>query len=624
MSVPKGITDNYPELSKRCILAGYRGSIAHGLYTPPKEPTSIDDKDVMYVCVPTIDYYFGLKQYGSHGTREIKKDEWDIVVYEALKFIRLLEQGNPNVLMMLWLEPNHYLYKSAAGQLICSHRQLFVGRHVYRSFTGYAYGQLHRMTHNAFQGHMGDKRRKLVERFGFDCYSEDTEFLTENGWKVYDDILDDDILGTINTKNFNLEFQKPTEKIKKNFTGFMYYKNTRYSSFCVTENHRMFVSPCKRSLKNKFSVKYDTFNSSWNFHSLKELLNGRKSFYHVFNSFINNNIDYNIDDDYLKLLGMYISEGSMGKFRKDRSPRCMRICQTTNGKNEFFKEMRGLKFNFKEYTYFRKDKNLYETSWMFYKDIVNQVYKDCYYLSKEKHFPKWFIKLSERQAKILLYNLMLGDGYFKDKKTQSDIYYTNNKILANQTQILSFLAGLTSTVLGPYYTKSAKSYMYQVLITKEKVNPSPIEFNDKIEKYQRRLGSKYYGKGIEKIEYSGDIVCFTVPNETLITRFNGKIAIHGNTKNAGHLIRLLRMGIEFLKDGQLHVQREDASQLLEIKRGEWPLEKILAESDRLFAQSETAYLNSSLPESPDKEAINHLAIDVIETAMGEFGKGIGA
>lgn len=167
MSVPKSVTENYPELS-RAILAGYRGSIAHGMYVPPKEPTSIDDKDVMYIVVPQIDEYFGLSQYGSRGTREIKRDEWDIVVYEALKFISLLKQGNPNVLMMLWLSPQYYLTLSEAGRLLLANRSLFVGRHVYQSFTGYAYSQLHRMTHNAFQGHMGDKRRQLVERFGFD------------------------------------------------------------------------------------------------------------------------------------------------------------------------------------------------------------------------------------------------------------------------------------------------------------------------------------------------------------------------------------------------------------------------------------------------------------------------
>ena len=167
MSIPKPLRE-LPELSEWNILLGYRGSIAHGMYTPPSEPTSIDDKDVMAICVPPIEYYFGLREYHSNGTREIKRDEWDIVVYESRKFIRLLAQGNPNVLMLLWLEPNHYLNVSSGGQLLIDNRELFVGRHVYRSFVGYAHGQLHRMTHMAFEGHMGEKRKKLVGQFGYD------------------------------------------------------------------------------------------------------------------------------------------------------------------------------------------------------------------------------------------------------------------------------------------------------------------------------------------------------------------------------------------------------------------------------------------------------------------------
>lgn len=157
-------------MSNWSILLAYRGSIAHGMYVPPKNPTSIDDKDLMGVCIPTLDYYFGCgsKSFPVNGTREIKKDEWDIVVYEARKFISLLAQGNPNVLSLLWLAPNYYIHKTDAGEFLLDHRHLFVGKHVYHSFIGYAHSQLHRMTHNAFQGHMGDKRRKLVEQFGFD------------------------------------------------------------------------------------------------------------------------------------------------------------------------------------------------------------------------------------------------------------------------------------------------------------------------------------------------------------------------------------------------------------------------------------------------------------------------
>jgi predicted nucleotidyltransferase len=168
MPIPRGITGGKPYLGEWAILAGYRGSIAHGMYTPSKDPLSIDDKDAMFVAVPSLSHYFGLSEFGSHGTYEVKRDEWDIVCYEAKKFISLLEHGNPNVLMMLWLPQKSYLKIEAAGQLILSHRRLFVGRHVYHAFTGYAYGQLHRMTHYVFEGYMGQKRKELVDRFGYD------------------------------------------------------------------------------------------------------------------------------------------------------------------------------------------------------------------------------------------------------------------------------------------------------------------------------------------------------------------------------------------------------------------------------------------------------------------------
>lgn len=167
MKVPADVLQD-PSLSDWNILLAYRGSIAHGMYVPPKNPTSIDDKDLMGVCIPPIDYYWGLETFGSNGTKEIKQDEWDIVVYELRKFVHLLSQGNPNVLSLLWLAPNYYVYVSSAAQLLINNRQLFVGKHVYHSFSGYAHSQLHRMTHNAFQGHMGDKRRQLVEKFGYD------------------------------------------------------------------------------------------------------------------------------------------------------------------------------------------------------------------------------------------------------------------------------------------------------------------------------------------------------------------------------------------------------------------------------------------------------------------------
>lgn len=168
MSVPRDLLREYPGAGKWAILHGYRGSIAHGTFVPSADPLSVDDKDTMAICVPPLDHYFGLAQFGSRGTQEIVRAEWDIVVYEARKAISLLAKGNPNVLSLLWLPEHLWIKRTAPGRLLLRSRDLFVGKHVHKAFVGYASAQLAKMERGVYKGYMGDKRRELVERFGYD------------------------------------------------------------------------------------------------------------------------------------------------------------------------------------------------------------------------------------------------------------------------------------------------------------------------------------------------------------------------------------------------------------------------------------------------------------------------
>lgn len=144
------------------ILLGYRGSISHGTYIPKL----IDDKDVMGIIIPPKEYMLGLKKY--EQTKSFV-GEWDIVIYEIRKFLRLLVENNPNVLNLLWNRENHYIYKTYLGQYLIDQRNLFLSKQCYKSFGGYAYGQLGRMTNSVFESYMGKKRKKLVGKFGYDC-----------------------------------------------------------------------------------------------------------------------------------------------------------------------------------------------------------------------------------------------------------------------------------------------------------------------------------------------------------------------------------------------------------------------------------------------------------------------
>ena len=163
-------TIQYPDtpfpLGPSLVLLGRRGSEAHGTYLPPTEPDAIDDRDLMGACIPPARYYLGLSRW--EGAEAIK-GQWDVVLYELRKFVRLLEKQNPNVIGMLWLEPEDYLFVSEEGRALIENRELFRGRKLaYQSFCGYASSQLKKMEGGAFRGYMGDKRKRLVEQHGYD------------------------------------------------------------------------------------------------------------------------------------------------------------------------------------------------------------------------------------------------------------------------------------------------------------------------------------------------------------------------------------------------------------------------------------------------------------------------
>lgn len=158
-------TDLLAPYKNNMVLAGYMGSLSHGVYD---DKLGIDDIDIMSVVIPSKEQLLGLQSFGSRETVEVKKDEFDIVLYSIKKFVGLLLKANPNVVGLLWLKKGNYLNISEAGQRLIGARTLFSSKLIYKSFTGYAYDQLNKMTRFKFEGYMGDKRKKLVEKFGYD------------------------------------------------------------------------------------------------------------------------------------------------------------------------------------------------------------------------------------------------------------------------------------------------------------------------------------------------------------------------------------------------------------------------------------------------------------------------
>lgn len=617
---------------RNLILLGYRGSIAHGTYlNQKKNENSIDDKDVMGVFLGTERHYTGFEE-NKVGEKMFR--EWDIVQYELKKFVSLLLKNNPNVLMLLWLPEKYYLHKDKYGEMLIQNRDIFVSKYAYHSFSGYAYSQFKRMTNFRFEGYMGEKRKKLVDRFGYDCYTDDTEFLTETGWKKYDEIEQKDRLATIfiseladpnylerkmgHRKCFGVEYQYPIERFDTQFSGSLYNFIGNHIDVCVTPNHRMLYRKVERKSRKVYPISLDyAFRMPDSFDFILTP-NPKTKVYK--NKFLEN-IPIPITA-YLTIAGWFLSDGSLSVRKNKTKPttiKSIRISQKEGGKlsrgmSRFHNKYKSI-INSSLYKYKLKKKYPFGekilTEWILdirHKNIVNSIYSH-FGRSEDKHIPQWMFEETKRKMKCLLYGLLGGDGSLVSEKHKSYIYHTSSKKLADDVQRLAFMCGYVTSLDGPYTSlgfDGTGRKMYQVYI-----NTTAKQFHSLVR-----------SRTLRKIDVKNKrIVCFTVSNGTLITRRNGKIGIHGNCKNASHLIRLLKMGIEFLTEGNLHVEREDAPQLISIKNGEWTLEQVKREAEKLFKLSQEAYIHSPLKDKPDYEKAEQLVMNIIKEYLISKWKG---
>lgn len=85
-----------------------------------------------------------------------------------------------------------------------------------------------------------------------------------------------------------------------------------------------------------------------------------------------------------------------------------------------------------------------------------------------------------------------------------------------------------------------------------------------------------------------------------------------DVKHAMHLIRLVRMGKEILRDGLVIVHRPDADELRGILRGEWTYEQVEGVASTMDEEMDELYKSSPLRDRPDHNGIAALYCEICE------------
>lgn len=143
------------------ILKGVVGSHAYGY------ANASSDIDWMTVHVDPVEYYLGLDSIDKVRASQTTSEEEDETKYEFLHFIKLCVKFNPNVIPLLFLEDHEYNVVHSAVLRFLWDNHLFLSMKARTTLLGYAWGQK-RQVEEGITKKKGEKRKKLIETFGYD------------------------------------------------------------------------------------------------------------------------------------------------------------------------------------------------------------------------------------------------------------------------------------------------------------------------------------------------------------------------------------------------------------------------------------------------------------------------
>jgi ribonucleoside-triphosphate reductase len=316
-------------------------------------------------------------------------------------------------------------------------------------------------------------------RWGSQCVSEDTEVLTENGWRKYDEIKDEKI-ATFNLQNGRIELLKPERIASYDFDGYLVRLKNRTQEQLVTPNHRV--------VRKKFnSEKFEFIEAQKLFEFKTPILVPLAG---------KTESKKEIDENLVKLFAWLVSEGCFSDGKRQR----VMIYQSEKNKencDEIREILRNLNLKWdetKKLSGFSKKRSVIR--FRLNQDSSRKIRK----LINSKKIPRIIKKLSERQIKLFIDTYVKGDGFIE--KNGRIRIVTKDKDIRDSIQELCSLCGYGST------NNLRENNVWQITIIR-----NPVASITKL----------------DRVRYKGKVWCPTTKNGTFIARRNGKVFITGNT-----------------------------------------------------------------------------------------------
>ena len=365
------------------------------------------------------------------------------------------------------------------------------------------------------------------------CYDQETEVLTREGWKLFDDLKSQDELLTMDPSTREAFYEQPTAIQHYHYEGPMYLYERRCGNFCVTPNHKMLWRWFSADAKKKRRVTGVT--GTWKPYCLERidsLGGGARYIPRCFNWKGEERKEIVIEGtvskrkcwreervptkDWMNFLGWFCSEGNylfnrgilsgIDISQKDLLP------LLELGK-------RVLNMGILCHVHERCDKNAGSSCLrIHHRGLAEHLWRNCGgRYCWEKRVPRYVGDLPPDMIEAFLESYTEGDGYSRPNR---DIIYTSSPGMADDLQILSYKAGREATV----HKRS--------LIGLKAPNGVARHDGYTIARTQLGLDShlKVKPQHLQRVDYNGMIHCATLPtHHVMFVRRNGVAMWCGNS-----------------------------------------------------------------------------------------------
>jgi hypothetical protein len=335
-------------------------------------------------------------------------------------------------------------------------------------------------------------------RWQYGCLTEDTEILTENGWKQGTNVEEGESVLTWDPSNENLNLDSVQKTFEEHYEGSMIEISNDDTSQLLTPNHRVYHKQLKRKQENYEREIW--YNDTWEVSEAHEIDDYSTMKFPLAGYHDGKGIG---GTEFAKLLAWVWTEGGF-----DNSGTGVRIYQSKTASPECVKSIETVLENVVEdYSRYERDRTYensdgetqqyVEISWYFSGDIAEKVRS---YLPGKS--PDWEVLWNMTQAEKQVFNEVArkGDGHGYD-------FYQSDK------EDLTWYQALLTTI-----GERGKIQMRQDR-PRGSVCWTPRKSTE--------LQSQHFKNSRQK--YTGKVWCVKVPSGAFVARRNGKVFITGNS-----------------------------------------------------------------------------------------------